>query len=228
MALHGTSKAYIVKRLKDQGETALLAAVEAGKITALTAAVELGWVHRPPRMGGSTHRAKRIQHQLRTITGDGPDLGVLQELWLGPSPSGSCFDSREALLASWEQNRDEVMRLFATNGHRPQAWWCFDAPGLGLRWPGRDCERSYLYEHGMLSEAEKATLEAEWKADFAEAQASDFTLHDGREVLTGDRARAAHYRWADVPAALLRRWQAARRRRERRSAAPSAEAAAIK
>ena len=100
MAPHGTSKAYIVKRLKDQGETALLAAVESGQITALTAAVSLGWASRPPLLGGSTHRAHQRDFRLRKARGElGP--GEKMELIYGPSPAmGSCFDSREALQAA--------------------------------------------------------------------------------------------------------------------------------
>jgi hypothetical protein len=89
-------------------------------------------------------------------------------------------------------------------------------------------ERSTLWHSGQLTEAEKATLEAEWKAEFEKAQAPDFTLSDGSgELLTGDCARAAHLAWCDCPAELVKRWSAARRRRERRSASLE-EAAATK
>jgi hypothetical protein len=216
MALHGTSKRYIVERLRRENQTALLAAVESGQITALTAAVSLGWVSRPPLLGGSTHRAHRRDFRLRKARGElGP--GEKMELIYGPSPAmGSCFDSREALQAAWTAARDELLDR-SRSGYRPAAWWNFEAPALGLAWPGYFRSRSYLYEHNVLTEAEKAALEAEWKMEFETAQAPDFTLNDGSgEILAGDCARAAHYAHHDIPRELIKRWQAAGRRRAKR------------
>jgi hypothetical protein len=134
----------------------------------------------------------------------------LQELWLGPSHNGSCFGSPEELEQAWEQNRDLVMRLWGRHARRPQAWWCFDAPGLGLKWPGYDREQSYLFEMGILSEAECSELLALWRREF-------------------DRDhRPAHLNWADVPHSLRGQWQAERRRRGRaiRKLEPKGEAPA--
>ena len=91
----------------------------------------------------------------------GLTLDELQELWLGPGPRGSLFHSREELQDAWIQGRDVVMRLWGQDGKRPQGWWQFEAPKLGLEWPGFDRERQYLYEAGVLSEAERADYEAE-------------------------------------------------------------------
>src|SRR5262249_58076938 len=82
----------------------------------------------------------------------------LQELWLGPSHDGSYFGDRAKLEQAWKMNRDLVMRLWGRHGRRPMIWWCLDAPGLGLKWPGHDREQSYLYEHDVLSETERAEL----------------------------------------------------------------------
>src|SRR5215831_9251375 len=173
MALHGTSKAYIVQRLKDQGETALLAAVEAGKITALTAAVELGWVHRPPKRGGSIQRTKRIAHQVRTVTGEGLSSGQMMELQYGPSHGGSLFGSREELVGAWQRARERLLEQ-SNPGRRPAGFYEFEWDG---RRPAYDVERSTLWRMGLLSADEKATLEREWKADFETAQADDFTVN---------------------------------------------------
>ena len=90
-------------------------------------------------------------------------------------------------------------------------------------------EQSYLHDAGALAAEEKAELEREWKVEFERAQTPDFTLNDGGgEILVGDCARVAHYRWADIPDKLVKRWTAARRRRERQSAAPLEEAVAVK
>ena len=215
MALHGTSKAYIVDRLKREGETALLDAVTTGKITAMTAAVELGWVLRPPKRGGNTQRTKRIAHQVRTITGEGLSGGQMMELWLGPNPTGSLFDSREQLVAAWEANRDAIMRQWGSRGRRPAGWYEFEHEGPR---PPYDEERSTLWRAGVLAESERAELEREWRAEVETAQAPDFTVNDGSgELLKGDCARAAHYAHHDIPRELTRKWLAAARRRRTRA-----------
>jgi hypothetical protein len=214
MALHGTSKAYIVDRLKREGETALLNAVEAGKISALTAAVELGWVKRPPTLAAVTHQAHRRNFQLRAIADGGSVLSQMQELWLGPNLSqGSLFSSREELQSAWEKNRAEVMRLWGSHGRRPMGWWEFEAGDL--KHPGYDRERSFLFEHNVLSEAERAELLAGWRKEFEHACS-----------LEGAAARKSHLDWADVPDSLRQQWRATRRRRGRQRAAPPEEAAA--
>ena len=225
MALHGTSKAYICKRLEQEGETALLAAVRDGRITALTAAVELGWVQRPSLMGGSVNRAKKRQHQLQAIAGE-LSPGAKMELWLGPNPSGSYFSSREELVQAWETHQDEIMARWGRGGRRPAGFYEFvwDGPR-----PPYDQERSTLWRAGVLSVDEKVALEREWKVDFEKAHRPDFFHHTGREVLHGDAAVQAHLRWADVPRELVKRWTAALQRRGRvrhRAPAPSEEAAA--
>src|SRR5262249_50596531 len=180
---------------------------------------------RPKTLGGSTHRAHRRDFQLRAING-GTGLSQLQELWLGPNSSyGSLFSSREELQTAWEQNRAEVMRLWGSHGRRPMAWWEFDAEDL--KHPGYDRERSTLWRAGVLAAEEKAELEREWRREFGRAQAADFSLNTGREILAGVRARVAHYRWADIPAELVEAWTAERRRRGRQCA-PLEEAAAAK
>ena len=144
--------------------------------------------------------------RLRGKTDDCP-IGLTQamELWLGPSPGGSAFSSREELLRAWERGRDYVMRLWATNGRRPQAWWFLgDAASLGLTWPGYDRQQSYLFEHNALSETEHEQLLARWRRDFEDAC-----------LLEDAVARRKHLDWADVPHSLRRQWSAARRRRSR-------------
>ena len=223
MAPHGTSKAYIVQRLRDQGETALLAAVETGKITALTAAVELGWVLRPPKRGGNIQRTKRIAHQVR-VTGEGLSPAQVMELTYGPSPAmGSYFGSREELADAWQQARERLLER-SNPGRRPAAFYEFEWDGSR---PSYDTERSVLWRMGLLSAGEKDVLETEWKVAFTEAQEVAFTVNDGTGILKGDCARIAHYRWADIPNTLVKRWTAAaRRRRAGQPVVPLEEAAA--
>jgi hypothetical protein len=145
----GGRRDYILARLERDGRHDLASAIREGRVSALTIAVELGWTKRPEALGtGSSNAARRRHFQLKTLAGDGLDSNQMQEFWLGPSHNGSYFGSREELEQAWEANRDEVMRLFANNGRRPQAWWCLDAPSLNLKYPGYDREQSYLFEAG--------------------------------------------------------------------------------
>jgi len=189
MALHGTSKRYITQRLEREGHIALLEAVQNGKITALSAAVSLGWVQRPPLKGGSTHRAHRRDFRLRQARGElGP--GEKMELIYGPSPAmGSCFASREALRAAWTAVRDELLGR-ANPGRRPAAFYEFEWDGPR---PAYDVERSSLWRANVLTEAERAELEDAWKVEFATA--SGMGAHE-----------------------LIERWAAERRRRPRAEA----------
>jgi hypothetical protein len=193
----GGRRDYILARLERDGRHDLAEAIREGRVSALTIAVEMGWTKRPETLGlGSGNAAKRRQHQLRALTGD-KRLRAYQELWLGPGNDGSIYNSPEELRASWEENRPEVMRIWATNGKRPMAWWYFDAPGLGLKWPGYDRQQSYLYDHNVLSEEERTQLLAFWRREFDHNQSP------------------VHLDWADVPASLRRRWMTARKRRPR-------------
>src|SRR5262249_10893769 len=144
----------------------------------------------------------------------------LQELWLGPC-NGSVFNSTEELRAAWARGRILVMKLWGSGARRPQAWWFLgDAASLGLTWPGYFRERSYLYEHNVLSPQERDGLEHEWRTAFDAARGM------------GARERREPHEHHDIPHELIERWTAARRRRGRRAvtlpAATSEETAAAK
>jgi hypothetical protein len=206
--MNGTSTTYIRKRLRREGKSALLAAVETGKLSAFAAAVSLGWVQRPKKSNGGRprkHREQRRDVALSAINGE-LSLGQLQELWLGPSHSyGSLFATREELQTAWEQNKDEVMALWGSHGRRPCIFYEFEWSGPR---PAYAVERSTLWRAGVLGEAEKAELEAEWKAEFDHAAEPNFMFHAGSAgILKGDQARLEHYRWADIPDELVRAWR---------------------
>jgi hypothetical protein len=132
------------------------------------------------------------------------------ELWLGPSHRGSAFDSREELHQAWLKHRDRLMTLWAKNGKRPAGWWEFEAP-----FP-RPFEReaSALYEANLLGEQERAELVREWRREFARANEPNFFFTDSPGcVVRGAAARRAHYRWADIPSALIEEWTEERRHR---------------
>jgi hypothetical protein len=141
----------------------------------------------------------------------GLSFSELQELWLGVGPNGSLFRDEAELRAAWAAGRVVCMRIWASGARRPMAWWYLEAPGLGLKWPGRDQERSYLYANNVLGEEERLTVEAEWQRSFDETRRM------------GARERREHLAFHDVPASLVEAWTVARRRRARaRGAAPGA------
>ena len=63
--LAGTSRAYIIDRLLRAGRPDLVAAIEAGEVSAFAVAVELGWMKRRNLTGtGSTNQRKRREWKL--------------------------------------------------------------------------------------------------------------------------------------------------------------------
>jgi hypothetical protein len=195
----GTSKAAIIRRLR-RYHPELHQLVLAGEITLYSAAAAAGF------HGTGVPRAAALDEA--TIT-------PLQEmeLWLGASHHGSTFASEEERRSLWIANRDLLMRRWGQDGYRPQAWWRYDAPDIP--YPGYARERSTLYEHGLLGEAEARALVADWKVEFERASqpAFFFTASPG-EILHGEAARQKHFAWADIPSALVQQWEAARRRAE--------------
>jgi hypothetical protein len=138
------------------------------------------------------------------------------DLWLGSGPLSDLhpFASEGARQAAWLRHRDHLLAAFSSGpGRRLQAWWQYEAP---IVWPGLDRERSTLYAPGLLGEAEKAELEAEWRREFDRAQEPGFSLCLGPgDWLEGAAARRAHYRYADIPRELVKRWTAERKRQAR-------------
>jgi len=144
----GTSRAYLLERLRRDGRGDLLAAVGSGRLSAYAAAEAAGYVTRRPVIGtGSQGQAKRRAAR-------GRDDGQLMELWLGPSQRGSRFRDEAELREAWAKNRDRLMEWWGSSGRRPMAWWEFEAGDL--RYPGYDRERSFLFERGLFADAERA------------------------------------------------------------------------
>jgi hypothetical protein len=230
----GSRRDYILARLERDGRHDLAAAIREDRVSAYSIAVELGWTKRAEPAGISSsgvNAAKRRQHQLWAVTGEGLSSGQMMELWLGTNPSaGSLFNSREELEQAWTEHRDELMARWGSHGRRPMIWW--ELAAGDLKYPGYAHERSFLWRAGVLTADERAELEAEWKTAFAEAVAPEFTLNDGNGILVGDCARAAHYAHHDIPDKLVKRWSAAARRRRARqpviSSAPTEEVVAVK
>ena len=129
----------------------------------------------------------------------GLSLSELQELWLGPGHLGSVFNSREELVAAWGAGRAVCMRLWGSHGRRPAGYYEFEWNGPR---PPYAVERSSLWRTpGVLSEAERAELEREWRQEYDTARGK------------GARERREAFEHHDIPAELIERWKSERRRR---------------
>jgi hypothetical protein len=128
------------------------------------------------------------------------------------------YRSEEARRAGWERHRERLLEE-CDDGWRPAAWWTYEAPRLGVLRPReREYEKATLWEAGLLYTEEAAALETRWREQFARAQAPDFQFCTGQDPkrncaawLNGDAARRAHYKWAGIPRALIKRWTSKRR-----------------
>ena len=141
-------------------------------------------------------------------------LNHAQEMTLlyGPDPRWDAFHSEEEYRDAWERNRDRILAAYR-HGRRPMAWWTFEAP---IKFPGYEHQQSALFEAGLLGEEEAATLVSEWREQFEHAHDPHFFHCDGPgRILEGAPARKRHFRWADIPAPLVKRWTAQRRGRGR-------------
>jgi len=190
----GNSRACILRRLR-RDYPVLHQRVLNGEISPHRAAIEAGFRKPPGR------RPKHRPVDLLELT-----AAQMQELWLGASHNGSVFGSEGERREAWTRHRDRLMQLWGQHGRRPLAWWCFEAPDdLDYDYAS---EQSTLYEAGLLSEIEEAELVARWKYDFDRACRPGFFLCMGPgRFLEGEEAREAHYRWADIPAALIEQWR---------------------
>src|SRR5262249_23096876 len=138
------------------------------------------------------------------------------------------YPSEAARRAGWVRHRDRLLGE-CDDGFRPQAWWNYEAPKLGVQRPrDREYERATLWEHRLLYEVEAAALEKRWREHFDRAQAPDFSYCAGHDPkrncavgINGDEARRAWYAWAGIPRALIRRWSKQRTKTIRKLAEPA-------
>jgi hypothetical protein len=82
---------------------------------------------RAPRATGNAARMRR----LRPPNAPGSTITPIQqmEMWLGPSHHGSACSDDEQRHRLWCEHRERLMKWFAHDGRRPQAWWKFEALG---------------------------------------------------------------------------------------------------
>jgi hypothetical protein len=203
----GTSRAAILRRLR-RDHVELYRLVLDGSITPFAAACAAGFRKRPGR-------------QPKPGPTDSFNLApsAAEELWLGCSADGSVFQDEDERRAAWVKHRAKLMELWGSHGRRPVAWWAYESPD-DLDFPGPELERSTLFEAGLLTEPEQAELVAYWKYEFARACHPGFFVCLGQgHFLEGEQARQAHYRWADIPAALVEAWTGQHKKEKPRSEA---------
>lgn len=196
--MHGTSREYILDRLRREGHVDWLEAIESGRLSAFSVAVELGWCKRPVTLTGeaanqSKRRRYRLAEEQRRIS-DGrfqPDPDKLSSdqrtfLLYGPDDRcGDAFDTEEEVRAAWEAHKEHLLADYAI-GRRPWAWRVFDRPEVP--WKGYDRERAINWRAGVLSPEERIAVEREWREDFLR----------GRDLKS-------------IPRELVRKWRAERR-----------------
>lgn len=195
---YGNSKAHLVRKLKSARRDDLVGAVERGEVTAYAAANEAGLRRRarPLEVDTSTARRRDFRRHPDRVRCDA-------EMWYGAPGDASAFETAERAHRYWIENRARLMPLLAVGGRRPVGWWRFEAD---LDYPGRDLERSTLFEAGMLGAEEEAELLADWRREFERGHGPNFFHCASGKILRGEAARRAHFKWADIPPALIEAW----------------------
>ena len=197
---YGNSKRHLLRKLKKAQREDLVGAVRRGEATAYQAAVEAGIRKRARPLEVDTSAARRRDFRRH------PDrVRCDAEMWYGPGHA-SAFETVERARRYWIDNRARLMPMLAVEGRRPWGWWAFEAGAP--RYPGRDIERSTLFEAGLLGAEEAAELLAFWREEFDRAHGPDFFHCGSGKILRGEAARHAHFKWADIPPALVEEWSA--------------------
>src|SRR5262249_33286308 len=161
----GSSSQYLLARLKEAGRDDLIAAIEARRISARSAAVGMGWLREYEPKGAGDNRTQRRQFEMTEAFGK-PGLHrvvVMQELTIGPGQMGSVFSTREEAQAAWAKHRDEILSGWDHLARRPMGFYAFE---VECSPPDYDIERSTLWRLGVLSEEERAAIEDEWLVEF--------------------------------------------------------------
>jgi hypothetical protein len=122
------------------------------------------------------------------------------------------WEERPISYARWRKHRETMMK-WAHPGHRPREWWNYE-----LQKPVPSRETIWLFEHDELTEAELAELMPHWREKFERAQEPGFAYCIGHAKpddtfaswLEGAAARRAHYRFWEIPLAILKQWNAER------------------
>jgi hypothetical protein len=123
------------------------------------------------------------------------------------------WEDRPISYARWRKHRETMMQL-AHPGHRPREWWAYEKQK-----PVPRRETEWLYDHGELSKAELAELMPRWREHYERAEEPGYSHCIGHKNpgdtfaswIKGPAAQKALYRWAGIPAAIIRQFDAERR-----------------
>jgi len=136
------------------------------------------------------------------------------------------WDDRPISYERWVKHKDQIM-AWTRAGSRPDEWWAYE------KQMPQPCdlgdERITLFEMAELTETELAELMPEWREEYEKANEPNFSYCTGHGWLRGEAAKRAQYRWAGIPRALVKKWDAERRRRAktiRKLAEPPADSSA--
>jgi len=119
------------------------------------------------------------------------------------------WDDRPISYERWVKHKDQIM-AWTRAGSRPEEWWAYEKQMPQPRDLGD--ERITLFKMAELTETELAELMPEWREDYEKANEPNFSYCTGDGWLRGEAAKRAQYRWAGIPRALIRKWDAERRR----------------
>jgi len=128
------------------------------------------------------------------------------------------WEDRPISYERWLKHKDWIMASTRA-GSRPEEWWAYEKQMPRPRDLGD--ERITLFEMAELTETELAELIPEWRECYDKASKPGFAHCIGHAKpgdtyatwLTGEAAKRAEYRWAGIPPALVKKWEAERRRR---------------
>jgi hypothetical protein len=123
---------------------------------------------------------------------------------MSPKP----WEARPVSEERWHRHRDRMMAAVGA-GVRPTEWWAYETEAT--RPTDRGDETIALYEMGEFGEAEVAELMPQWRERYEQAIEPGFSYLARDSVrLTGLEAKQAFYRWAGIPPAIVRQFDAER------------------
>jgi hypothetical protein len=127
-------------------------------------------------------------------------------------------ENRPVSRERWMRNREQIMLTDAHFGKRPAEWWIYER---GINQPRQ--QGTVLFEkfHEELRPDELKYLLEFWRENYERAQEPGYSYCIGHKNpgdnfaswLEGLAAQKALYRWAGIPAAIIRQWDKERRRR---------------
>ena len=109
------------------------------------------------------------------------------------------WEERPVSRERWERHCEKLMRRCAP-GQRPEEWWIYEKGFDQV--PRAGDEGRLLYEMGELVGRELETCLGWWR-----------DYYDRGEGIEPGK-RAAHYRWAGIPPAIVKQWNTERRKHD--------------